>query len=66
MGALDLGDVVEIMVCDKDTKIYEGTAKVVRSAKFFTKADEQTESGFGLVFLEKKEGLAQLLNKVLA
>jgi hypothetical protein len=46
----ELGEEVEITVCDKNLKNYEGKACVVRSATIFYKENEHTQSGYGLMF----------------
>jgi hypothetical protein len=46
----ELGEEVEILVCDKNSRNYEGKACVVRSATIFYKENEHTQSGYGLMF----------------
>lgn len=63
VSIFDLGEEIEILVDENGEKLYEGTAKVVRSARIFTKDGTQTESGFGLMFLHPDDSFKEMLEK---
>ncbi len=67
LSIFDLGEEVEILVDDNGNKYYEGKARIVRSARILNEEGGQTESGFGLMFLnpdkEFKTMLVQKLEK---
>ena len=65
VSLFDLGEEIEILVDDRGEKFYNGTAKVVRSAREFDREGGQTESGFGLMFLNPDETFQQMLSKKL-
>ncbi len=50
LSLFELGEEVEILVDTLNDKLYEGTARVVRSARVFSEKNEITDSGFGLMF----------------
>ncbi len=65
LSIFDLGEEVEILVDDGGQKYYEGKARIVRSARILEAEGEQTESGFGLMFLNPdKEFKTMLVRKL--
>ncbi len=65
LSIFDLGEEVEILVDDGGNKYYEGKARIVRSARILDEGGEQTESGFGLMFLNPdKDFKTMLLRKI--
>ena len=52
LSIFELGEEVEILVDTNSDKLYEGRARIVRSARIFSEKNEITESGFGLMFRE--------------
>ena len=65
LSIFDLGDEVEILVDDNGMRYYDGKARVVRSERGFSESGEETESGFGLMFLEPTEDFKKMLEKKL-
>lgn len=66
LSLFNLGEEIDIMVELKGDRFYDGKAKVVRSARIFSQEDNQTQSGFGLMFMTPdKEFKEMLLNKIL-
>lgn len=56
----DLGEDVDILIDDDGQRYYEGTSKVVRSARVLTKEDNQT-SGYGMMFVSPDDDLQEML-----
>ncbi len=65
LGLFELGEELEIMVDRDGRQYYEGRARVVRSARVFTDAGEQVESGFGLMFVNPDAGFQRMLSEKL-
>ena len=63
---LDLGQDVELMVEVNEEKYYEGNGKIVRSARVFSEAGEQIESGYGVMFLNPDESFKEMVSRNLA
>ena len=62
LSILDLGDEFEILVDANKEKYYEGSARVVRSARVFSEEGKQIDSGFGLMFLNPDEAFQAMLS----
>ena len=65
LSILDLGDELEILVDANREKYYEGTARVVRSARIFSDEGDQVDSGYGLMFLNPDEAFQNMLREKL-
>jgi c-di-GMP-binding flagellar brake protein YcgR len=52
LSIFDLGEELEILVDYNKKRFYEGKVRIVRSARIFSKDNELTKSGYGLMFLE--------------
>lgn len=65
LSILDLGDEFEILVDANKEKYYEGSARVVRSARVFSEEGKQIDSGFGLMFLNPDEAFQAMLSEKL-
>jgi hypothetical protein len=50
LSLFDLGEELDILIAGAGRRFYEGKAKVVRSARVFSRREERLESGFGLMF----------------
>jgi hypothetical protein len=50
LSLFDLGEELSIIVDRDRERLFEGKAKVVRSARVFESEDNITESGYGLMF----------------
>jgi len=55
LSTFDLGEVVTLIIDRDRSRYFEGSAKVVRSTRVFSKESEMTESGYGLMFAEAPE-----------
>ena len=55
LSLFDLSEEVAIIVEKGRSRYYEGSARVVRSARFFGGEGTLTESGFGLMFIEQDD-----------
>ena len=65
LSLFELGEEVEILVDTYTDKLYEGVARVVRSARVFSEKNEITDSGFGLMFKEPDKALKESLTEKL-
>ena len=65
LSLFDLGEEQEILVDDLDERLYEGKARIVRSARVFTENGEMIESGFGLMFLNPDKAFIDMLARKL-
>jgi c-di-GMP-binding flagellar brake protein YcgR len=63
LSIFDLGEEVEVLVDAEGAKYYEGKARIVRSVRSFTDSGMQTESGFGLMFLNPDDEFREMLVK---
>ncbi len=61
LSIFDLGEEVEILVDTYTDKLYEGIARVVRSARVFSEKNEIVDSGFGLMFKNPDKALKDSL-----
>ena len=61
LSIFDLGEEIEVLVDDRGERFYTGNARVVRSARIFSEDGTQTESGFGLMFIEPDESFVSML-----
>jgi c-di-GMP-binding flagellar brake protein YcgR len=52
LSLFDLGEDVAVVVEDDEDRYYEGKARVVRSARYFTEDKKIDRSGFGLMFID--------------
>ena len=60
-----LGDEFELLVDTGGKKYYEGSCRVVRSARVFSEDEVQLDSGFGLMFINpSKDFKTQLEQKM--
>ena len=57
----DLGEEVALIVEQHKSRYYEGTARIVRSARIFESEGHLTESGFGCMFLEPDEDFTSMV-----
>ena len=55
LSLFDLGEELGVIVRKETDRLYEGRAKVVRSARVFESEEAITESGFGLMFLQQEQ-----------
>jgi len=66
LSVLELAEEIEVLVDSDGTKYYEGTARVVRSARVFSQEGGQIDSGFGLMFLSPDDEFREMLKTQLA
>lgn len=57
----DLGEDVDILIDDDGQRYYEGSSKIVRSARILTKEDENLTSGYGMMFVSPDDDLQEML-----
>ena len=62
---LDLGEEIELLVDVNEKKYYEGQGRVVRSSRAFTEEGRQTESGFGIMFVDPDDSFKGMLSETL-
>lgn len=65
LSIFELGEEVEILIDTYSDKLYEGRARVVRSARVFSDNNEITDSGFGLMFEEPDKAFQDNLSSKL-
>ncbi len=62
LSLFELGEEVEILVDTYTDKLYEGTARVVRSSRVFSENNEITDCGFGLMFKNPDKAFTESIN----
>jgi hypothetical protein len=65
LSIFELGEEVEILVDTYSDKLYEGRARVVRSARIFSEENEITDSGFGLMFQDPDSAFSESISSKL-
>ena len=66
LSLLEIGEECEVMLEEKKEKLYQTQAKVVRGARVFTQGEEQTLSGFGLMFYDPEDDFLGMLQNQLS
>ncbi len=65
LSLFDLGEELSVIVDRGKKHLYEGNARVVRSARTFGSEEAITESGFGLMFIGDNANLLGMVKKQL-
>ena len=66
LSLFDMNEDLTILVERGRERYFEGSARVVRSARIFTEEDEMTESGFGLMFVNTDEIFASMVRETIS
>ena len=61
LSVFELGEEIDILVDTNGDRLYEGRARIVRSARIFSENDEITDSGFGLMFMNPDKAFKEHL-----
>ena len=65
LSLFDLGEEISVIVDREKERLFEGRARVVRSARFFGSEDAITESGFGLMFIGEDSDFLDMVKQQL-
>ena len=66
LSLFDLGEELHILVDRDRERLFEGQARVVRSARIFELEDTVTESGYGLMFTGNNPAFSAMVTEQLA